>query len=125
MRILIETPIYLWYLADSRKLTATARKHIAAADEVYVSAVTLWEASIKVGIGKLDVDPDELVAGIEASGFIELPIYARHTIGVLRLPELHRDPFDRLLIAQALYEPMRFLTADAALKQYSDLIDVI
>jgi PIN domain nuclease of toxin-antitoxin system len=78
-----------------------------------------------VGIGKLNVDPDELVAGIEASGFLELPIHARHTIGVLRLPDLHRDPFDRLLIAQALYEPMRFLTADTALKQYSDLIDVI
>lgn len=99
MRLLIDTHIYLWYLADSRKLTAKAHKRIAAADEVYVSAATLWEASIKVGIGKLDVDPDELVVGIEASGFLEHPIHARHTIGVLRLPELHRDPFDRLLIA--------------------------
>ena len=69
-------------------------------------------------------DTDAIVAAIEASGFIELPVRAVHAASVARLPALHRDPFDRLLIAQAIAEPLRLLTADAGLKAYTDLVAV-
>jgi PIN domain nuclease of toxin-antitoxin system len=88
-------------------LSGQAKSKIANAAEVYVSSASIWEASIKAGIGKLDVDVDELVMQIEASGFRELPISARHAAAVRSLPGLHNDPFDRLLVAQAICEPLR------------------
>ena len=122
MRLLLDTQIYLWFLADSRKLSKGARAMIADADEVFISAASIWEASIKAGIGKLQVAPDDLVAGIAASGFTELPVLSRHAAAVSTLPPHHRDPFDRLLIAQAMQEPMRLLTADGLLRRYSDSV---
>lgn len=122
MRLLLDTQIYLWYLADSRKLSKRARGEIAGAVEVFVSAASIWEAAIKAGIGKLNVVAGDLVAGIRASGFSELPVSAPHVARVTGLPHHHRDPFDRLLVAQAMYEPLHLLTADVVLKQYSDLV---
>jgi PIN domain nuclease of toxin-antitoxin system len=122
VRLLLDTQIYLWYLADSRKLSAPARSKIASAEEVFVSAASIWEAAVKVAIGKLDAAPDDLVAGIAASGFAELPVSAWHAARVVALPQHHRDPFDRLLVAQAIYEPLHLLTADAALRRYSELV---
>lgn len=122
MRLLLDTQIYLWYLADSRKLSKRARSEITAAIEVFVSAASIWEAAIKAGIGKLNVVAGDLVAGIRASGFSELPVSALHAARVTGLPHHHRDPFDRLLVAQAMYEPLHLLTADVVLKQYSDLV---
>lgn len=93
-----------------------------AASEVYVSSASIWEATIKAGIGKLDVDVHALVLQISKSGFQELPISATHAAThsamVAHLPDLHRDPLDRILIAQALCEPLRFLTADEILQGY-------
>ena len=86
-----------------------------------MSAASIWEAVIKIGLGKLTVSVDGLVAGIAASGFSDLPVTAAHAARVATLPPLHRDPFDRLLIAQAMHEPLRLLTADAVLCQYTDL----
>lgn len=125
MRLLLDTHVYLWFLADSPKLTRKARQRIARADEVLVSAASIWEATIKAGLGKLDVDPAELVDGIEASGFAELPVAALHAARVAVVARAHRDPFDRLLLAQAIEEPLRFLTADDALASYSELVEVI
>ena len=122
MRLLLDTQIYLWYLADSRRLTAASRHAIEAAEAVFVSAASIWEAAIKSGLGKLTADIDSVVSGISASGFDELPVSARHAASVRLLPAHHRDPFDRLLVAQALSEPLRLLTADAALEGYSDLV---
>jgi PIN domain nuclease of toxin-antitoxin system len=122
VRLLLDTQVYLWYLADSRKLSAKARAEIASAEEVFVSAASIWEAAVKVAIGKLNADPDDLVAGISASGFAELPVSARHAARVVTLPQHHRDPFDRLLVVQAIHEPLHFLTADAALRRYSELV---
>ncbi len=124
MRLLLDTQVYLWFLADSPKLSRKARAAIQEADDVYVSAASIWEASIKIGNGRLQAEPAGLVAGIEASGFAELPVLARHGALVARLPGHHRDPFDRLLLAQAMHEPMRLLTADAALRKYSDLVEM-
>lgn len=122
MRLLLDTQVYLWYLADSRKLSKKSGGAIASADEVFVSAVSIWEAAIKASIGKLNASVDDLVAGIGASGFTELPVSAMHAVQVTELPHLHRDPFDRILVAQAMHEPMHLLTADAMLAQYSELI---
>jgi len=125
VRLLLDTQVYLWYLGDSRKLSRKARVEIAGADEVYVSAASIWEAAIKASIGKLTAEVSDLVAGIRASGFAELPISALHAARVAALPHHHRDPFDRLLLAQAIHEPLRLLTADVMLKRYSDLIVLI
>ena len=125
MRMLLDTQVYLWFLEDSRKLGKLPRRLIAEADEVLVSSASIWEAAIKAGIGKLGIAADDIVAGIRASGFVELPVLARHAATVQALPHHHRDPFDRLLIAQAITEPLRLITADAMLKQYSDLVTVV
>jgi len=125
MRLLIDTQIFIWVLLDSDKLGAKARQVMLAAAEVFVSAASIWEIAIKAKIGKLEGDPDEFAEAIEQSGFRELMISARHAAKVHELPLYHRDPFDRLLIAQALTEPMRFLTADSMLEQYSELVMMV
>ena len=125
MRILLDTQLFLWFLADSSKLSKKARKTIAESDTVFVSAASIWEAAIKVGLGRLAVSLDDLLLGIEGSGFLELPITARQSALVSQLPSHHGDPFDRLLIAQAIYEPLRLLTADSSLQSYSDLVELV
>ena len=122
MRLLLDTHIFLWAVAGNPLLRATTRRLIESADEVYVSAASLWEVAIKARLGKIEVDPDELVAAIEPSGFIELPVRASHAAAVARLAMHHTDPFDRLLVAQAVAEPLKLVTADAALARYSDLV---
>jgi PIN domain nuclease of toxin-antitoxin system len=125
MRILLDTHVFLWWLGDDPKLSARAREHIVMATEVFVSSASIWEASIKAGLGKLEVDIDRLVSEIGGNGFRELPVTAQHAAAVRRLPELHRDPFDRMLVAQSLSEPLRLLTADRMLSAYSELVDVL
>lgn len=125
MRLLLDTQIYLWYLADSPKLSARTRTQIEEAEEVLVSAASIWEAAIKIGIGRLHAAPSGLIAGIGASGFVELPVTAKHAAAVAALGRHHRDPFDRLLIAQAVAEPARLLTADPMLGRYSELVEVV
>ena len=125
MRILLDTHIFLWAVAGSRLLKPAARRAIQSADQVYVSAASIWEVAVKTRLGKIKADPNELVAAIEASGFVELPVRAAHAAGVAGLALHHNDPFDRLLIAQAIAEPLRLLTADAALARYSDLVTLV
>lgn len=124
VRIILDTHLLLWALSAPSKLPARARKLIADAD-VYVSAASIWEISIKAGLGKLSADPGEVLAALEPGGFLELPITGEHAARVKLLPQLHRDPFDRLLIAQALTEPMRLLTNDSALAGYGDIVSVV
>ncbi|MCM2552710.1 type II toxin-antitoxin system VapC family toxin [Burkholderia glumae] len=122
MRLLLDTHIYLWSVMDDRKLTKAARTLILEADEVFVSGASIWEASIKVGLGKLEADVDLLVSEISASGFLELPVRAVHAALVRNLPDIHRDPFDRLLVAQAMSEPLRLVTSDGHLSKYTELV---
>ncbi|MBW6504686.1 type II toxin-antitoxin system VapC family toxin [bacterium] len=122
MKILLDTHVYLWWVADSRSLSKVARKKIAGADAVFVSAASIWEAIIKIGTGKLAADPGSLVRGIAGSGFEPLPVTPAHALALTRLRDHHRDPFDRILLAQAITEPLYFLTADRALSAYSDLV---
>lgn len=122
MRLLLDTHIFLWAVAGDPLLKPETRRFIEAADEVYVSAASLWEIAIKARLGKIDADPDALIGAIETSGFRELPVRATHAAGVASLPMHHHDPFDRLLIAQAITEPLRLLTADQVLARYGDLV---
>jgi len=125
MRLLLDTHIYLWWLQDSPKLSKEARAKIIAASDVYISSASIWEAAIKVRIGKLEVDISQLVSEIENSGFQELPVSAKHALTVMQLPDIHKDPFDRMLVAQAVSEPLRLLTVDPILKGYSELVEII
>lgn len=122
MRILLDTHIYLWWLDDSPQLSPAARTMIREAETVYISSATIWEAVIKIGLGKLEVDPAELVAGIRASGFEPLPITPEHVLALSGLADHHKDHFDRMLIAQAISEPLRLVTMDGVLSAYSELV---
>ncbi|MDT6922523.1 type II toxin-antitoxin system VapC family toxin [Pseudomonas atacamensis] len=121
MRLLLDTHILLWTLSDDARLTTKARKIIENAADIYVSTATFWEMAIKVGLGKLNVDIEEIRQYCIDSGFIELPVSAEHAIAVKDLEHHHRDPFDRIIVATAMTEPMKVLTADPLVAQYTDL----
>lgn len=122
MRLLIDTQIFIWAVLDSDNLGKKAREMMLAADEIFVSAASIWEIAIKTKLGKIEGDPSEFVDAIESSGFNELKISGRHAAQVNQLPLYHRDPFDRLLIGQALVELMQLLTTDGLLRRYSKLV---
>ena len=124
MRLLLDTHLLLWALGAPSKLPTRARSLVAKGD-VYVSAASIWEISIKSALGKLTADTREVLAALGPAGFIELPINGEHAARVLDLPPIHRDPFDRLLVAQALAEPMRLVTNDAVLARYGDIVTVV
>jgi PIN domain nuclease of toxin-antitoxin system len=122
MRLLLDTHIFLWAVAGSPLLKPAARRLIESADEVYVSAASIWEVAIKARLGKINADAQKLADAVEGSGFVELPVSAAHAAGVARLDLHHNDPFDRILLAQALAEPLRLVTADEMLAKYSELV---
>lgn len=125
MRLLLDTNIFLWAIRDDRRLSKAARLKIQNADEVYISSASIWEIIIKMKLNKLEVDPTQLMNAIIESEFIELPITAKHAVTVADLPDIHRDPFDRILVAQAICEPLILLTADSTIEQYSDLVELV
>ena len=124
MRVLLDTHLLLWALGSPLKLNAETRK-LVDTSEVYVSAASIWEISIKVALGKLKADVAEVLAAVPAAGLSLLPITGEHAARVARLPALHKDPFDRMLVAQAVTEPMILLTNDKALGRYGDLVQVV
>lgn len=125
MRLLLDTHVLLWSLADSPQINPVRDLILSSETEVYISTASWWELAIKIGIGKIDVDLGMLRAAAAESGFIDLPVLGAHTQTLLTLPLLHRDPFDRMLIAQAISEPMRLITNDKALRAYSNLVEMI
>ena len=122
MRLLLDTHVLLWLMDDSPSLSADARAIIDNADEVYVSAASVWELAIKVRANKLRLELDDIEDQIASAGFEELPVRSAHALGVAQLPLHHADPFDRILIAQAAHEPLRLLTVDKALAPYGEMI---
>ncbi len=122
MKVLLDTHIAIWLMRDAAELSAAARREIAAASDVFVSSASIWEATIKAGIGKLPVDPARLQSQLLLAGVQPLPVTWAHAVALRALPMHHRDPFDRMLIAQAMSEPLHLLTHDAALRAYSDLV---
>lgn len=116
-RLLLDTHVWLWWQANDRRLARAARTAIARAAEVYVSAASAWEMEIKVALGKLEV-PEDIAAAVDDGGFRELPVHFRHITALPTLPVHHRDPFDRLLLAQARVDGLTLVTADPALPPY-------
>lgn len=124
MRVLLDTHVLLWALAEPKKLSAPLRARLEDPEtEVLFSAASIWEIAIKSRIkgAAFPFDPAEVARAALESGFTELPVRTEAAALVARMPMNHRDPFDRLLIAQAMSEPARFCTVDGALKPYSNL----
>ena len=118
-RLLIDTHVFLWWLSDDPQLGPKARDLISnPGNQVFVSAATAWEISIKKSIGKLDA-PDDLDAIAEEEGFEKLPISFFHGEHAGDLPRYHRDPFDRMLIAQSQTEGLEIITADKSIPKYA------
>ena len=117
MILLLDTHAFLWWRENDPRLGAQARKAIARADIVYVSAASAWEIAIKVALGKLRI-PGSVEEAVEESRFSGLPISLGHAAAVLDLPDHHRDPFDRMLIAQARVGGMTVVTADRRFEPY-------
>ena len=122
MRILLDTQCWLWMVAEPERLSRRARAMVASdRHELYLSSVSSWEIAIKHGLGKLDLPapPAEFVpTRMRATGVLPLVVTHAHALRVSELPGHHRDPFDRLLIAQALEESLSVLTADRHFRRY-------
>jgi PIN domain nuclease of toxin-antitoxin system len=128
MALLLDTHILLWAMDTPQRIPAHVRAMLANRGEtVYFSAASIWEIAVKSALKKVDFDyrPDDIAETARRTGFTELPVTADHAARVADLPHHHRDPFDRLLIAQALLLPARFLTVDGLLVPYSDLVLLI
>ena len=121
MKLLLDTQLLLWAAGQPEKLSSRARRQINDPDnELLFSAASLWEITIKSSLGREDfrAEPRVLRRGLLDNGYGELPITSEHAVNVDALPPLHKDPFDRLLLAQALVEGITLLTADAQLARY-------
>ncbi|MET7366692.1 type II toxin-antitoxin system VapC family toxin [Streptomyces sp. NPDC005566] len=117
MRLLLDTHVILWWLGDSDELSDQVKDLLDTEPSVHLSAVSAWEISIKQSLGKLD-GPDDLAERVRDSQFTALPITAGHGVRAGKLPPLHRDPFDRILVAQAQIEGMTVVTRDKWIPQY-------
>jgi PIN domain nuclease of toxin-antitoxin system len=124
LRILLDTHLVLWALNDSRRLGKQAIALLQRSD-VWVSAASVWEVSIKASLGKLKADPESVLRAIEPAGYLLLPITAEHAARVFTLGMHHQDPFDRLLVAQAQMEAMMLLTNDEVLEAYGSSVKVL
>jgi PIN domain nuclease of toxin-antitoxin system len=124
MRLLLDTHVLLWALSQPAKLTAETRRKINEA-EVFVSAASIWEIGIKSTLGKLNATAGEILAAVEPAGFKMLSITGQHAAKAAELPPLHKDPFDRLLAAQAATEPMILITNDRMLEGYGTFVTLI
>jgi PIN domain nuclease of toxin-antitoxin system len=124
MRLLLDTHIALWAISANPRLGKRTAELIRSADGVYVSAASIWEIAIKHRISnvRMPISGSAAISEFRAAGFELLAISAEHAAAVDALPPLHHDPFDRILIAQALAEPLRLLTHDATLERYSDIV---
>ena len=128
MRLLLDTHLVLWAVAMSTRLPAKARELFEdASNEIYCSAASLWEIAIKSALRRADFDVDLrlLRAALPEMAILELPVDGRHIERLATLPPIHKDPFDRLLIAQALAEPLVLLTSDATLAAYGEGVLVV
>jgi PIN domain nuclease of toxin-antitoxin system len=119
MNLLLDTQVLIWSLAADRRLKGAARRAVEdGSNRVWVSAASAWEIEIKTALGKLRV-PADLLAQMRAVNFEELAIRIEHALYLRRLPALHRDPFDRIIISQALCEGLTLVTADPMMSAYS------
>jgi len=125
IQLLLDTNVLIWYFSGSDRINSIKELISSKDAEVYISAVSYWEIAIKAKIGKLEIDINELRQFAKKHAFIELPITSDYIQVYIDLPVYHKDPFDHMLIAQAITCPMRFITSDDSLAQYSSLVMVI
>jgi PIN domain nuclease of toxin-antitoxin system len=128
VKLLLDTHLLLWAAGQPNRLSAAAVKLIdAPANELLFSAASIWEVAIKRGLGRRDfqADPRLLRRGLLDNGYCELPVLSDHVVGIESLPPIHKDPFDRLLVAQATVEGITFLTADSVVAQYTGPVRMV
>jgi PIN domain nuclease of toxin-antitoxin system len=128
MKLLLDTHLLLWAAGTPDKLSAEARSFIEAPEnELFFSAASLWEIAIKRSLGRDDfrVDVRLLRRGLLDNGYSELPVGSEHAVEIDSLPAIHKDPFDRILIAQAMVEGISLLTADSLVAQYPGPIQLV
>ena len=121
MKLLLDTHLLLWAAENAPRMPETARELIVdPGNELYFSAASLWEIAIKQGLGRPDFEVDARVLrrGLIDNGYLELPILSEHAVAIEGLPAIHKDPFDRLLIVQAMVEGITLLTNDAVVARY-------
>jgi PIN domain nuclease of toxin-antitoxin system len=121
MKLLLDTHLLLWAAGDPKRLSASARRLLNdGGNQLLFSAASLWEVAIKSGLGRKDFQTDARVLrrGLLDNGYSELPIGSDHVIGTESLPPIHRDPFDRILVAQAMVEGITLLTGDPLVARY-------
>ena len=126
--LLLDTHLILWAAFEPARLSANAARRLRSRRvPLAFSLASLWEVAIKTSLGRPDfaIDPDLLHRGLLAEGFVELPLRAAHAVRVASLPWIHRDPFDRMLIAQAMEDRLTLLTADATLAKYGRFVKVV
>lgn len=122
MKLLLDTHLLLWAAGEPDKLTDEALRLIEApTNEIFFSAASLWEIAIKSSLGRTDFAADARVLrrGLLDNRYSELPVMSEHAVAIVGLPAIHKDPFDRILIAQAMIEGITLLTADAIVAQYA------
>jgi len=128
VKLLVDTHLLLWAASQPSRLSPAARALLGdTGKQPYFSAACLWEIVIKGALGRRDfaVDASRLRRGLIDNGYLELPIAGTHTLAVASLPVVHRDPFDRIQIAQARIEGMLFLTSDVTLADYGEPVRVV
>lgn len=127
MKLLLDTHFAFWWQTGSPRVTEEVRNVVETADEVFVSSVSLWELTIKAGLGKIRIELSDFAEQVESMGFAWLRIENVHILKLAVLPTFddHRDPFDRLLVAQSMSEPLILLTADGKLARYGSTVRVI
>lgn len=121
MKLLLDTQVLLWAAGQPERLSSSARRLLAnPSNDLLFSAASLWEITIKHALGRPDfrVQARVLRRGLLDNGYVEVPVTGEHAVNVASLPPIHRDPFDRLLLAQALCEGVTLVTADAQLARY-------
>jgi PIN domain nuclease of toxin-antitoxin system len=126
--ILLDTQLLLWAAEGGERLSGKARAVLEAPPgPLFYSPVSVWEVAIKNALGKsgFDVDPFDLAKSLDRAGYFELAVFTKHAVAVGRLPAIHADPFDRLLVAQARAEGMPLLTADRTLARYGDPVRLV
>lgn len=117
MNLLLDTHVVIWWLVDDPTLAEEIKSRLDHEPDVYVSPATIWEVAIKQAIGKLK-EPEDLPERIRDSGFRELPVTSDHAMAAGRLPLIHRDPFDRMLVAQARCEGLTLVSRDPEIRKY-------
>jgi PIN domain nuclease of toxin-antitoxin system len=122
VRLLLDTHAFLWWVTDDDRMSERAGELIAdGANDVYFSAASAWEIAIKAGLGRIRLSEDAwslTPQQLERNAFQALPIHVTHAVAVIALPDLHRDPFDRMLVAQAMSEGLTIVSSDPELARY-------